>query len=66
LPEVFGEAALMVDPMSVEDIASAMIRIHKNEELKSELIEKGFKQQAIFSWDKSAVEMWKTIIKTLG
>ncbi len=66
LPEVCGEAAIMVDPMSVGDIANAMIRIHKNEELKIELIEKGFKQQAIFSWDKSAVEMWNTITKTLG
>jgi glycosyltransferase involved in cell wall biosynthesis len=65
LPEVAGEAALYVDPKDVEDIKNAMLRIHKDAELRNSLVEKGKKQREKFSWDKSADLLWKSIQRTL-
>jgi glycosyltransferase involved in cell wall biosynthesis len=56
MPEVAGEAALLVDPEKEEDIASAMKRIWEDEGLRQDLIEKGRVQQERFSW-KRAVDV---------
>lgn len=55
LPEVAGDAALLVDPNSVEQIADAMIRLYQDPELRQSCIEKGLVQSQRFSWDKTAV-----------
>jgi glycosyltransferase involved in cell wall biosynthesis len=49
----------------VEDIKNAMLRIHKDAELRNSLVEKGKKQREKFSWDKSADLLWKSIQRTL-
>lgn len=56
LPEVAGDAALMVDPYNINDIARALEAILTDEELKNSLIERGLKQAKKFSWDKAARE----------
>lgn len=61
LPEVAGEAAIYVDPFSVEDIAKGIITIHQDTELRATLIEKGKERQKMFSWDKTANQVWKSI-----
>ncbi len=61
MPEVAGEAALLVDPFSPDDIASAMTKIVKDGSLRKELIEKGSKRKDIFTWNKSAERLWNTI-----
>ncbi|MHA2282352.1 MAG: glycosyltransferase family 4 protein [Promethearchaeota archaeon] len=53
LPEVAGDAALVVDPLSVEDIGDAMLRILESATLREKLIKKGLKQIQDFSWEKS-------------
>lgn len=65
LPEVCGDAALLVDPENVEEIAAAMSRISDNLELRSELIEKGKVQFKKFSWENSANALYQSIIKTI-
>ena len=54
LPEVVGEAGLLVDPEKVEEIAGAMELVLNNQELQSGLIEKGYHQVKKFSWKKAA------------
>lgn len=54
LPEVVGDAALLVDPMDVEEIAAAMQRIVHNQSLRAELIRKGPLRCGLFNWDESA------------
>jgi glycosyltransferase involved in cell wall biosynthesis len=44
----------LVDPNSEQDIASAMLSIRSNNELKSELIEKGRQRLGCFSWETSS------------
>ena len=56
LPEVAGNAALLVDPLDVEELAAAMERVLGDEELRAGLIERGFEQTRRFSWEKCARE----------
>jgi glycosyltransferase involved in cell wall biosynthesis len=61
LPEVCGNAALLVDPYSIEEIASAMASLqmaslHNDQRLREELIQKGHARAALYSWDRTARE----------
>jgi glycosyltransferase involved in cell wall biosynthesis len=66
MPEIAGDAALLVDPFSVESIANAMISVEKDPRLRRQLIDKGNIRKEMFSWDKSAAAVWKSIEKTLS
>ena len=65
MPEVAGDAALLVDPFSVEEIKNAMLKITKDNNLRNDLIKKGFVQQEKFSWDKTAEKLWSSIEKCI-
>jgi glycosyltransferase involved in cell wall biosynthesis len=54
MPEVVGEAALLVNPESIEEIANAMQEVFENENLREKLIEHGRIQRAKFDWSKTA------------
>jgi glycosyltransferase involved in cell wall biosynthesis len=56
LPEVAGDAALLIDPLDVESIAEAMNRLLQDEGLRTELVERGYRQVRQFSWDRCARE----------
>ena len=60
LPEVAKNAALYFDPRKPQEIAEALIRITLEEELRAELIDRGFANSAEFSkTDEMAKEYWK-------
>lgn len=50
MPEVIGNAGLLVDPTSVESITNSMKLIYDDEALRKSLIEKGKKQREKFNW----------------
>ena len=56
LPEIAGDAALLVDPENVDEIAAAMLRLSQDEALRQELIAKGYENIKRFSWEKAARE----------
>jgi glycosyltransferase involved in cell wall biosynthesis len=56
MPEVAGEATLLIDPKNPADIAHAMERLITNPELKSRLVNAGLARLAKFSWEKCARE----------
>ena len=62
MPEVAGDAALIVDPISVDSIKRAMIRINEDELMRSSLIEKGRNQALQFSWDKTAEGVGRVLL----
>jgi glycosyltransferase involved in cell wall biosynthesis len=66
MPEIVGNAALLVDPFSVDSIKEGMLRIYKDESLRDQLIANGKKQREKFSWDKTAEKLWECIEKTLA
>ena len=53
LPEVVGDAALLVDPHNSEEIAAAIINVLSDSELAGELRRKGFARAQAFSWPRS-------------
>ncbi|MEJ5197831.1 MAG: glycosyltransferase family 1 protein [Anaerolineae bacterium] len=56
LPEVAGDAALLVDPHDVDAIADAMFRLITDPDLRDELIRRGRENVKRFSWEKCARE----------
>jgi glycosyltransferase involved in cell wall biosynthesis len=57
LPEVAGDAAMMVNPGNVFDIARGIRDVLTDEPLRAELIRRGRVQAARFSWERSAREV---------
>jgi len=58
MPEIAGDAAMLVNPRSIDEIALAMENIISDTSLRQNLIEKGRKQANKFSWDLSAEKLW--------
>jgi glycosyltransferase involved in cell wall biosynthesis len=63
LPEVAGDAAILVDPTDVDAIADAMLRLSGDEALRQRLIAAGHANVARFSWQKAARETLAVLIK---
>ena len=59
LPEVVGEAGLLVDPYDVEGMAEAMFKVLTDEELREGMRRKGLERAKGFSWLKMARETVK-------
>lgn len=59
LPEVAGDAGLMVDPDDVDQLTQYISEIILNDSLRTELIDRGFLQNAKFSWVNCARETIK-------
>ncbi len=66
MPEVAGDAGLLVDPTDVQDIAAKMEMLHKDETLRKKLIEASKEQVKKFSWDQSADRLWDCLMKCVG
>ena len=66
MPEIAGDAALIIDPFKPQSIADAMKSITFDDGLRKELIEKGKKRRELFSWEKTSENLWASIERTLG
>jgi len=56
LPEVVGNAGIMIDPYDVDGLAKAMYKVLRNDRLRDDMIKKGLKRAKMFSWEKAAKE----------
>jgi glycosyltransferase involved in cell wall biosynthesis len=66
LPEVVGDAALLVDPTSVESLGQAMEAVLSNPALREELKRKGPVQAKLFTWEKTAaatVDIYRSLFQ---
>jgi glycosyltransferase involved in cell wall biosynthesis len=66
LQEVAGDAALLVDPLSVESLENALRRLLGNVELKRTLGEKGLRRSKEFSFQKAAAQTASIYERVLG
>jgi glycosyltransferase involved in cell wall biosynthesis len=66
MPEVGGDAAIYVDPDSVDSIKEAMLKVFCDMNLRNLLIEKARIQRSKFTWDKTAGLLWQSIEKCAG
>lgn len=57
IPEIAGEGACYVNPSNPDDIAEKIEEVLKNNSLRNQLVEYGYKRAAMFSWKKTANEL---------
>jgi glycosyltransferase involved in cell wall biosynthesis len=57
LPEVAGDAALMVDPYNIEELTDALRRLIIDDTLRTQLVERGYQQAAAFTWQRAADQL---------
>ncbi|MGD0579789.1 MAG: glycosyltransferase family 1 protein [Bryobacteraceae bacterium] len=66
LPEICGEAALLVDPLSVEEIRAAIERLLLSPEERRRMIEMGRSQAQRYRWEKTAHLTWAFFESVIG
>ncbi len=59
LPEVVGDAGILVDPYDSKEIAQAMYHVISDEGLRQQMRQKGLKRAKMFSWEKTAQQTLK-------
>jgi len=65
MPEVAGDAALLIDPHDVDAIAEAMSKVAGDNSLRGALIGRGRVRRNDFSWDKAAARLWDVMMEAL-
>jgi glycosyltransferase involved in cell wall biosynthesis len=58
LPEVVGDAAMLVNPYDVDDIVDGLRRVLTNPALAAEMRRKGIERAREFSWERSVAKTW--------
>ncbi|MBC7696258.1 MAG: glycosyltransferase family 4 protein [Burkholderiales bacterium] len=65
MPEIAGNAGLLIDPFDVNSICHGMLELYNKPSLRIQLIENGKVRKNLYSWDKSADLLWNSITKCL-
>jgi glycosyltransferase involved in cell wall biosynthesis len=60
-PEVAGEAALLVDPLSVDEIAEAIFELIHDQRLRVELVQRGYERLREFDWQDTAEKVLEVL-----
>lgn len=63
LPEVVGDAAILVDPCEPDEVADALVKLQNDANKQQELIVKGYHNVERFSWDKTANKYADIVMK---
>lgn len=66
MPEVAGDAAVLIDPSNPDYLAQAMQKVLADQEFSKAIAAKGFEQSTRFSWAKMAIdymEIYKEIVE---
>jgi glycosyltransferase involved in cell wall biosynthesis len=66
IPEVVGDAGLLMNPESEEELTTAMVSVLENSTLRGELIRRGRERAKLFSWDKMAKEVFEIYREVVG
>ncbi len=64
--EVAGGAALLVDPLNIDELSEGMLSVMKDSRLREMLTRDGLKRAAEFSWEKTARDTLSIIRSTLA
>ncbi len=65
MPEVAGEAAILVDPYSISSITRGIERIINDADLQQTFCSKGLKRVKLFTWDKTAAVVKEVLDRAL-
>jgi glycosyltransferase involved in cell wall biosynthesis len=67
MPEVLGDAAMLVDPFDPEAIAAGLVRLLEDRELREDLVRKGKDRAKQFTWERTAREtlnVYREVLET--
>ncbi|NIO19638.1 MAG: glycosyltransferase [Candidatus Aenigmarchaeota archaeon] len=67
LPELVGDAGIMVDAKNTEELAEAIYKVLKDSNLRNRLKNKGLEQSKLFSWHKTAekvLDIYREVCKS--
>ncbi len=56
LPEVVGDAGILIDPFDIDSLTKAMYKVLINEDIKRNMIKKGLERAKMFNWERTAKE----------
>jgi glycosyltransferase involved in cell wall biosynthesis len=59
LPEVVGDAGIMVDPVDIDALTESIYQVLNNPNLQEDMQKNGLERSKIFTWEKTAKETWK-------
>ncbi len=59
IPEVAGDATLLVDPEEIEELGAALNRLAGDEALRQDLARRGRERAADFTWEGAVERTWK-------
>ena len=62
LPEITGNAALLIDPNDLEEIAKTINKVFSDNSLREKMIKRGFENVKKFNWEKCAKETFNTLL----
>jgi glycosyltransferase involved in cell wall biosynthesis len=66
MPEVCGEAGVLVDPENEEALAESLLRFAENPGLREELAQKGLVRAKEFPWERAVRETWEVYRELAG
>jgi len=66
LPEVAGDAALLVNPDDPEEIAAALQRLASDQALCADLTRRGRERAVQFSWESALAKTWEVYRELTG
>lgn len=66
LPELAGEAALLVDPLKVSAIADGIALLAEDVELRATLVQKGYQRATTFTWERAATQTLRALELAVG
>ena len=61
LPEVIGDAGLLVDPYRTEEIADGLLALIEDDALREKLTIRGLERARQFSWEETARKTWAVL-----
>jgi glycosyltransferase involved in cell wall biosynthesis len=66
LPEVVGDAAVLIDPMDAGAIADAMADVLGDASLRADLVRRGHERVRMFSWERSVARVREVYVELAG
>lgn len=65
LPEVAGEAAILIDPENLDSLIDGLRRVTEDADLRADLRQRGIQRARQFSWEKAVAETWSVYREVL-
>jgi len=66
IPEVVGDAGILVDPLSISEMSQAILKLLNDNSLRSSFREKGIQRAKQFTWERAARETLRIYQEIIG